>query len=227
MVMVAQARPSERAEFIKRTYTHLAGAVGAFIVVEFLFFQLGIAPLLASFFLGSRIGWLALLGGFALLGYLASNMAAKADDINAQYMGLGLYIIGEAIIFAPLLVVAVLRSDPSVLPTAAVITLFLFGGLTAVAFTSGRDFSFLGGILKIAGMVALGLIVCSLLFGFSLGLIFSFFMVAFAGAAILYKTSNVMYRYSTTQHVAASLELFAAVMLLFWYVLRILMSSRR
>ncbi|ESA35462.1 hypothetical protein N836_12210 [Leptolyngbya sp. Heron Island J] len=227
MVMVAQARPSERAEFIKRTYTHLAGAVGAFVVVEFLFFQLGIAPLLASFFLGSRIGWLALLGGFALLGYLASNMAAKADDINAQYMGLGLYIIGEAIIFAPLLVVAVLRSDPSVLPTAAVITLFLFGGLTAVAFTSGKDFSFLGGILKIAGMVALGLIVCSLLFGFSLGLIFSFFMVAFASAAILYKTSNVMYRYSTTQHVAASLELFAAVMLLFWYVLRILMSSRR
>lgn len=227
MVMVAQARPNERAEFIKRTYTHLAGAVGAFIVVEFLFFQLGIAQMLASVFLGSRFGWLALLGGFALLGYLASNMAAKADDVNTQYMGLGLYVIGEAIIFAPLLVMAVLYSDASVLPTAAVITLFLFGGLTAVAFTSGTDFSFLGGALKIAGMVALGLIVCSVLFGFSLGLIFSFFMVAFAGAAILYKTSNVMYRYSTTQHVAASLELFAAVMLLFWYVLRIVMSSRR
>ena len=227
MVMVAQARPSERAEFIKRTYTHLAGAVGAFVIVEFLFFQLGIAQLLASFFLGNRIGWLALLGGFALLGYLASNMAAKADDVNAQYMGLGLYVVGEAIIFAPLLVIAVLSSDASVLPTAAIITLFLFGGLTAVAFTSGKDFTFLGGILKIAGMIALGLIVCSLLFGFSLGLFFSFFMVAFAGAAILYKTSNVMHHYSTTQHVAAALELFAAVMLLFWYVLRILMSSRR
>ncbi|MBT9310695.1 Bax inhibitor-1/YccA family protein [Leptothoe kymatousa] len=227
MITVAQARPNERAEFIKRTYTHLAGAVGAFIVVEFLFFQLGIAQMLATFFMGSRFGWLALLGGFALLGYMASNMAAKANDVNTQYMGLGLYVIGEAILFAPLLVMAVLYSDPSVLPTAAVITLFLFGGLTAVAFTSGKDFSFLGGVLKIAGMIALGLIVCSLLFGFSLGLIFSFFMVAFAGAAILYKTSNVMYRYSTNQHVAASLELFAAVMLLFWYVLRIVMSSRR
>lgn len=227
MITVAQARPSERAEFIKRTYTHLAGAVGAFVIVEFLFFQLGIAQFLAQVFVGSQFGWLALLGGFALLGYLASSMAAKADDVNTQYMGLGLYILGEAIIFAPLLVIAVLYSDPSVLPTAAVITLFLFGGLTAVAFTSGKDFVFLGGILKVAGMIALGMIVCSLLFGFSLGLFFSFFMVAFAGAAILYKTSNVMYRYSTTQHVAASLELFAAVMLLFWYVLRILMSSRR
>ena len=228
MVMVAQARPSERAEFIKRTYTHLAGAVGAFVVVEFLFFQLGIAELLANVFLGGgRFGWLALLGGFALLGYLASNMAAKADDVNAQYTGLGLYVVGEAIIFAPLLYVAAYFSDPSVIPTAGIITLFLFGGLTAVAFTSGKDFAFLGGMLKIGGMVALGLIVCSLLFGFSLGLFFSFFMVAFAAAAILYKTSNVMHRYSTTQHVAASLELFAAVMLLFWYVLRILMSSRR
>ncbi|EKV01363.1 FtsH-interacting integral membrane protein [Leptolyngbya sp. PCC 7375] len=228
MVMVAQARPSERAEFIKRTYTHLAGAVGAFVVVEFLFFQLGIARFLANVFLrGGRFGWLALLGGFALLGYLASNMASKADDVNAQYTGLGLYVVGEAVIFAPLLYVAVYFSDPTVLPTAGIITLFLFGGLTAVAFTSGKDFAFLGGILKVGGMVALGLIVCSLLFGFSLGLFFSFFMVAFAAAAILYKTSNVMHRYSTNQHVAASLELFAAVMLLFWYVLRILMSSRR
>ena len=99
MVMVAQARPSERAEFIKRTYTHLAGAVGAFVVVEFLFFQLGIAEFLASVFVnGGRFGWLALLGGFALLGYLASNMASKADDVNAQYTGLGLYVIGEAVI---------------------------------------------------------------------------------------------------------------------------------
>ena len=227
MVMVAQARPNERAEFIKRTYTHLAGAVGAFVVVEYLFFQLGIAQLLANLLLGNRFGWLAMLGGFALLGYLASNMAAKADDVNSQYMGLGLYVVGEAVIFAPLLYMAAALSDPSVIPTAGVITLFLFGGLTAVAFTSGKDFSFLGGILKIAGMVALGLIACSLIFGFSLGLIFSFFMVAFAAAAILYKTSKVMYRYSTTQHVAASLELFAAVMLLFWYVLRIVMSSRR
>ncbi|MEM7062410.1 MAG: Bax inhibitor-1 family protein [Cyanobacteria bacterium P01_B01_bin.77] len=228
MVMVAQARPSERAEFIKRTYTHLAGAVGAFVIVEFLFFQLGIAELLARVFLGGgRFGWLALLGGFALLGYLASNMAAKADDVNAQYTGLGLYVVGEAIIFAPLLYMAAFFSDPSVIPTAGIITLFLFGGLTAVAFTSGKDFAFLGGVLKIGGMVALGLIVCSLLFGFSLGLFFSFFMVAFAAAAILYKTSNVMHRYATNQHVAASLELFAAVMLLFWYVLRILMSSRR
>jgi hypothetical protein len=227
MITVAQARPSERAQFIQRTYLHLAGAVGAFIVVEVLLFQLGIAAFLTEFVAGSRVGWLAILGGFMLLGYLSSGMAAKADDVNTQYAGLGLYVVGEALIFAPMLYIAAYFSDPAVIPTAALLTLFMFGGLTAVAFTTGKDFTFLGGALKIGGMVALGLIVCSVLFGINLGVFFAFAMVAFASAAILYKTSRVMYHYSPTQYVAASLELFASVMLLFWYVLRILMSSRR
>ena len=76
MVVVAQARPSERAEFIKKTYLHLAGAVGAFIVVEFLLFQLGIAGALANFVASSRFGFMAILGGFMLLGYLSSGLAA-------------------------------------------------------------------------------------------------------------------------------------------------------
>ncbi|MEO0535426.1 MAG: Bax inhibitor-1 family protein [Cyanobacteria bacterium P01_A01_bin.123] len=227
MITAAKARPSERAEFIKRTYLHLAGAVGAFIVVEFLLFQLGIAALLFNFVAGSRLGWLAILGGFALLGYLSSGMAAKADDVGTQYTGLGIYVVGEALIFAPLLYMAAAFSDATVIPTAAIITLFMFAGLTAIVFTTGKDFSFLGGILKIGGMVAIGLIVASLIFGFSLGVFFAFLMVAFASTAILYKTSRILHHYSTTQHVAASLELFASVMLLFWYVLRILMSSRR
>lgn len=87
------------------------------------------------------------------------------------------------------------------------------------------------GILKIGGFVALGLIVCSTIFGFSLGLFFSVLMVVFASAAILYDTSydtsKVMHHYSTQHYVAASLELFASVALLFWYILRIVMSLSR
>lgn len=226
MIAVAQARPSERAEFIRRTYTHLAGAVGAFIVVEFLLFQLGIAQLMATFIAGSRFGWLALIGGVTILGYFASGLAQKANDVNAQYTGLGIYIVGEALIFAPILYIAAFVIGGGVIQSAAIITLFMFGGLTAIVFTTGKDFSFLGGILKVMGMAAMGLIVCSLLFGFSLGIFFSFAMVAFASAAILYQTSNVMKRYAVNQHVAASLALFSSVMMLFFYVLRILMSRR-
>jgi FtsH-binding integral membrane protein len=90
-----------------------------------------------------------------------------------------------------------------------------------------KDFSFLRGILTIAGFVALGLIVCGAVFGFGLGLLFSVVMVGVASAAILYDTSKIIHHYSTDRYVAASLELFASVALMFWYVLRIMMSLSR
>ena len=227
MISVAQARPNERALFIQKTYTHLAGAVGAFILLEFIFFQTGIAEAFSSFVLGSRFSWLMILGGFALLGWFSRGLVAKADSVNTQYAGLGIYVVAEALLFAPLLYIAAYFSDSNVIPTAGILTLLMFAGLTAVAFTTGKDFTFLGGILKIGGFIAIGLIICSLIFGFSLGLFFSVVMVVFASAAILYDTSKVMHHYSTHQYVAASLELFASVALLFWYVLRIVMAMSR
>jgi len=227
MITVAQARPSDRADFIRRTYTHLAGAVAAFIAVEFLLFMTGIAEAITSLLVGSQFVWLAILGGFMLLGWFARSLIAGAKSGEQQYLGLGLYIVGEAIIFAPILYIAAFYTSGDVIPTAAILTLLLFGGLTAIAFTTKTDFSFLRGFLTIGGFVALGLIVCSAIFGFTLGLLFSGAMVIFASAAILYDTSKVMHHYSTDQHVAASLELFASIALLFWYVLRIVMATRR
>lgn len=78
--------------------------------------------------------------------------------------------------------------------------------------------SFLRSILMIGGFIALGVIVASIVFGFSLGMLFAAIMVLFAAGAILYDTSNVLHHYRTDQHVAASLALFASVALLFWYV---------
>ena len=227
MVTVAQSRPSERAKFIQKTYIHLAGAVGSFVLVSILLFQLGIAEALTNFVMASRFSWLAILGGFALLGWFSRSLTAKADSVETQYAGLGIYVVAEALIFAPLLYIAAYFSDPTVLPTAAILTLLLFAGLTAVALTTKTDFTFLGGILKIGGFVALGLILCSVLFGFTLGLLFSVAMVVFASAAILYDTSKIMRHYSKEHYVAASLELFASVALLFWYVLQIVMSLSR
>jgi len=144
-----------------------------------------------------------------------------------QYAGLGLYIVAESIIFLPLLYVAAHFSDASVIPTAGVLTLTLFGGLTALAFTSRVDFSFMGKILMIASFIGLGAILCGVMFGVSLGFFFSLGMVGLAGGYILYYTSQIMFHYRTDQHVAASLALFAAVALLFYYILRIVMSMSR
>lgn len=227
MVSVAQATPNDRARFIKNTYTHLAGAIVAFIAVEFILFQTGIAEGITSFIYQNRFGWLMILGGFSLLGWMSRSLVAEADNVNKQYAGLGVYIVGEALIFAPILYIAAYyTNDSNLIATAAILTLMMFAGITTVAFTSGKDFSFLGNFLRIGGFIALGLIICSVLFGFTLGLIFSAVMIVFASAAILYTTSNIIHRYATHQHVAASLELFASVALLFYYILMTLLRSR-
>ena len=227
MVSVAQASPQDRLTFIRNTYIHLAGAIAAFIAVEFVLFSTGIAETLTSFIAGNRFGWLMIIGGFSLLGWLSRNLVAKADAEGTQYAGLGIYVVGEALIFAPILYIAAYYTDdPSLIPMAAILTLMMFAGITTVAFTSGKDFSFLGNFLRIGGFIALGLIICSVIFGFTLGLIFSAVMIVFASAAILYTTSNIIHRYATHQHVAASLELFASVALLFYYILMTLLRSR-
>ena len=74
------------------------------------------------------------------------------------------------------------------------------------------------------GVVALVLIVASVLFGFELGTFFSVGMIAFAGAAILYDTSNILHHHPADRHVGAALELFASVALMFWYVLQLFLS---
>ena len=95
-----------------------------------------------------------------------------------------------------------------------------------MVFLTRKDFSFLRGILFWGGIIALVTIVGGVLFGFQLGTFFSVAMVALAGAAILYDTSNVLHHYPEDRYVAASLELFASVALMLWYVLQLLMSRR-
>jgi FtsH-binding integral membrane protein len=223
---VSQSQPGERAAFIRRTYAHLAGAVLAFVGLEIYMVNSPIAEMLLNV-MAMRFGWLLILGGFIILGRLASGLASSAASPAMQYAGLTLYVIAESVIFAPILWIAVHFSSPEVLPTAGILTLLLFGGLTLVVFTTRKDFSFLRSILSIGFMLALGLIVCAVLFGFNLGLVFSFAMVLLASGAILYDTSRIMLHYGPDQHVAASLQLFASVALLFWYVLQIVMSLSR
>lgn len=108
--------------------------------------------------------------------------------------------------------------------SAAMLTLLGFGGLTAIAFWTRKDFSFVGAVLRWAGIVALLLIVGAVLFGFGLGTWFSVAMVGLAGVAILYDTSKIIHHYPEDRYVAAALELFASVALMFWYILQLVMS---
>ncbi len=223
-VNLTQDQATERSTFYKKTYTHLALAFLAFITIEVLFLS---SPTIINLGLAMTQGytWLIVLGGFMLVTNYAEKWAAGTDNVKMQYLGFFLYILAEAFIFVPLLYMAIfVTEDPYLLQKALITTLGLFTGLTAVVILSGKDFSFLRSIITVGSIVALGIIVAGLIFGFDLGLVFMGAMVLLASAAILYQTSNLIHKYHPSQYVLASLGLFASFMLLLWYVISIFLS---
>lgn len=215
----------ERATFLVRTYTHLVGAILLFVAIEVALFTTELAYPIAGGMLS--VSWLLVLGAFMIVGWLATRAVHVAKSKPAQYAALIGYVVAEAIIFVPMLVIAdqyATRYGSNVIGNAAWVTLLGFAGLSAVVFVTRKDFSFLGGILRWGMVVALVLIVAGAIFGFELGTFFSVAMIALAGGAILYDTSNILLNYPEDRYVAAALQLFASVALLFWYVLRLFMS---
>jgi FtsH-binding integral membrane protein len=146
---------------------------------------------------------------------------------RAQYAGLALYVVAEAVVFAPLIVVTLTMAGPRLLLNAILLSGALFVGLTAIVFTTKKDFSFLRSALTVAGCVSLALIVGSIAFGFNLGLWFSAGMIVVAGGAILYDTSRILIEHKPDEYVSAALELFASMALLLWYVIRLLLAFGR
>jgi len=218
------ATSEERALFYKKTYTHLALAFLVFIGVEMLFLS---SDAIINIGLSMTQGytWLIVLGAFMFITHYAEKWAAGTENVQLQYAGFLLYIVAEAFIFVPLLYMAIfVAEDPYLLQKALVTTLALFTGLTAVVVLTGKDFSFLKSILTVGFIVALGIIVAGLIFGFDLGLVFMGAMVLLAAGSILYQTSNIIHKYHSSQYVLASLGLFASFMLLLWYVISIFLS---
>lgn len=215
---------SEKTEFYKKTYTHVALGVLVFIMVISFFLS---TPMIRDFALSLTQGkmWFLMLGGFMFITHQAEKMAIKSHDRNKQYIGFGIYIVAEAFIFIPMIYMAMsMTNGVDLIQQAGILSVSLFAGLSAAVIFTNKDFSFLKTALTVGGFIALGLIAAGLLFGFNLGLWFSVGMIILAAGSILYQTSNLVHVYSSDQYVAAALGLFASLMLLFWYILRIFLS---
>ncbi|EJX4894837.1 Bax inhibitor-1/YccA family protein [Salmonella enterica] len=194
----------DRTTFIRRAYLHLAVAIVGFIVLSAAWSFIGV-------------------GEYALDVLLATRLADNAGTNQTQLIGLGIYVLAESLIFAPLLTVAA-YINPSSIGAAAITTLLLVGGLTFTAFSIKKDFSFLRSFLTMAGFIAFGAIIASVICGFSLGVWFSALMVLLCAGFILYDTSNIIHHYPTDRPAGAALHLFASIATMFWYILRIFMS---
>jgi hypothetical protein len=224
-LMVSELSEVDKVAFYKKTYSHVAGGVLVFILFEYLLLQ---SETIVNFALSMTEGylWLIMLGGFMFITNYAERMTLKTPDKNKQYLAYGVYILAEAFIFVPLIYIAAfyMESGSEILNQAAIVTLALFTGLSAIVFVTKKDFSFLKAGLTVGFFIAIGLILAGTLFGFNLGLWFSVGMCVLAAGSILYQTSNLVNKYSNDEYIPAALGLFASLMLLFWYVLSIFMS---
>jgi FtsH-binding integral membrane protein len=229
-VAAIDAPVDARRTFIRKTYTHLMAAIYGLVALEFLYFNIlpldDWVPTMFSF----RFGWLALFGGYMVVSWIADSWARSDASPGMQYAGLFSYVFAFSVILCPLLWIANHFTLPiggtgySSIAVAAVATLAVFAVLTATVFLTRADFSFLGPILGIAGLLFFGAILLGAFGLLNLGTGFCMLLVVFAAGAILYDTSNILHHYRTDQHVAASLALFASVGLLFWYILQIVIS---
>lgn len=224
---VAASPANVRVEFIKKTYGHLAGAIIALVAIEAVLLQLNMGVELLNYMSQTPYSSLMLIVLFIGGGFAANYMARSSTSVPTQYLGLGLYVCLWSVILLPILTYAEYRFAGEMVPLqAGILTLAIFAGLTFGVVASGKDFSFMGPILGILSFAALGYILMAIIFGFNLGVLFTVFMIVLAAGYIVYDTSKIMYHYHPGQHVAAALELFGSVAMLFFYILRLFMAMK-
>ena len=220
--LIAHATESERRTFYRKTYAHVALGVLAFIAAEWVMIN-NIPESFIQTLLGGKLIWLLIIGIFYMVSMFTDKLAMSPDR-NVQYMGLILYAIVQAFVFLPIIYVALYYFGGAIIQQAAILTVGLFAGLSAIVLLTKADFTFLRTGLIIGSFVALGIIVAGMIFGFSLGLWFMGAMVLLAAGGILYETSQLKLHYNTEQYVGAGLRLFASLMFMFYYILMFLMS---
>jgi uncharacterized protein len=174
--------------------------------------------------------WFAVIGLLMVSGMAAQWLARSETSRGVQLLGLGVEVAAWTFLMQPLLWVLFMKFQPSgaaaLLAQGTIATLVIFVGLTATVFITKKDFSFLRGVVTIGMFAALGIILASILFGFTLGLVFTGLLIALLALKILYDTSLLLTYFPPSQYVSAALMLFGTVATLFWNIMVFLMRMR-
>jgi FtsH-binding integral membrane protein len=152
------------------------------------------------------------------------TFARRVAGVNVALLYLFAAIQGA--ILGPLLALYEARY-PGLPAEAGWVTVAVFGSLTAYAFATKKDFSFLGGMLFIGviGLVIAG-IVSMFVHAALLSMIYSVAGVLIFSGFVLYDTSQIMLRLAPEDAVMGAVSLYLDFINLFLFILRLL-SSRR
>lgn len=215
-----------RMAFVRRTYAHVAGAAVMLVALSYMLYATGASEGFLTWLMSlGRLGAFVWIGGQMVVGIAGNALAHSRTSKVLQYGGFGLIVALWTLLLAPILFIAA-REAPGVLAPAAILTIVAFAGLSGFVLVTKKDFSFMGSILAVVGLVMLGTIVCGAIFGFNLGIWFTAIGILFGCGTILYNTSAVLHQYRTDEHVPAAIQLFVSLAYLFFQILRLLMQLR-
>lgn len=159
------------------------------------------------------------IGAYGLM-FLVHKTANSAAGLLATFaftgfMGFTLGPIISAYLTLP--------NGGALIMNALAMTGLTFFGLSAVALTTKKDFSFLGNFLLAGAIVLVLAMIAGLIFNIpALSLMVSAGFVLFASAAILYQTSEIIHRAGETNYILATVTLYVSIYNLFVSLLSIL-----
>ncbi|MFT7580372.1 MAG: modulator of FtsH protease [Myxococcota bacterium] len=229
---VAQENPlavnrsvAERLAFIRKVYGWMFAGIAMTVIGTALSVKMGWAQSLA--FSGIFVHILLMV---AWIG--SAYMVQKVRHVQTwnvvAFAGYALFtgfVISDIVFVAMLVATNNGAAAGTYVIQAMVLTLIAFGSLSAYAFFTKRDFSFLRGMLTVGLIVMLVAIVASFFIQSSaLHLIISIFGVLLFAGYTLYDTQKVLRTYPDGEHVAGAMTLFLDFVLMFVYILNLILS---
>lgn len=217
-----------RMAFVRRTYAHLFAELAATALVVYVALQVPAVQQIAGAVMGRWYIYILCFFGVSLV---TRKMLEGQRSIGIQYAAAVIWVLFLGLLVTPLAMIAKYQTGSyAVLGEGAILTGCVFAGITAYAFFTKKDFSYLGGALWMLSLLAFGIGMVSMIFGGFGGsgsLIYSCAMVVLLGGWVLYDTSKVLHHRHVSQHVAASVDLLVDFVYMFIYIVSILLRSRR
>jgi uncharacterized protein len=226
---VATLGVSDRVAFLRKSYGLLGVSLIAWAAASAALFRYAPETSLSWSKWALNGHWLIVVGLLMVSGMVAQWLAKSNTSRAIQLLGLGVEVAAWTFLLQPILWIGFFKfpgSFGAMLAQGTVATLAIFAGLTATVFITKKDFSFLRGVITIGMFAAIGIILASMLFGFTLGLLFIGAMIVLLSLKILYDTSLMLNYFPPTHYVSAALMLFSTVATLFWYIINLLMARR-
>ena len=215
----AQASVAERMGFVRKVYALFFAAT--LFAVGGVGLGLAFPPVMMAVASHPWISFFVLIGGV-----FAAQAVRLVPGVNL--LALFAFTTLTGLIISPAIAVYT-RLNPASIIQAGVLTVGIFGGLTAYVFVSKKDFSFMRGMLTTGLIVVFLAVVLNLFLVGSSALSFGVSCAAlllFSGF-VLYDTSNIIRRYPTNEYVAGALSLYLDAFNIFLALLRILNAGRR